>query len=670
MLSRRQQSILVLVGLLLFASGVGGAVQVALSNPYPVTPGTTFATSTGAAVSFGFATSTNVSSGGLGTDPDEISLSTSRGAITVSGDGPAYARLTSLSGGWTNATDVDVSANSMTLSHPNGQTVTVGGDVEEFNLSEVQTTGGADGQTDFRYAGTSGTTTITIYGLSAGTPLRAVDLDTGENLDTATTTGQGTVTFELSNSAHRVDVRTQSDPPYVESSSPRGGEFVSNRSVTLSATVVDPDGGDVDADIEVYNQTTGTWTVVSSTTVASGTTITTDVQANPGTNIWRADLQSQEDLETRTTGNFTYRTPGMIRVYDGTTESPTLLNGTTVDYRIRATDTNFERTGTASTGSIDLEGVPETQLRISLNASGFEQRILTINDPATSRDAVMAPTGNNTFVQAFALNDLTGNYPASDTTLVVEQYFDGQWREIASESFGSQNSAEITLSDGTDYRLSIRNDQNDIRQLSVFPARIDRSDVLITLTVEQVEDKRGDFSELGYSWDARYNDPDGEQAYIRFTLDTEAKTSVDNLRLVIYERGDRSNEIYNNSFGLVNSLVVTQPLTADQANKTWIVEWSGTVDDEAVQGSRSVGSFKTPVGVPLSDWWAQLLGVGMLLVVGGLFGGRQSSLGAVVIALLGGMLWFIGFLPGAVAGGAVVAALVVAIAAKAKTTRF
>jgi hypothetical protein len=280
----------------------------------------------------------------------------------------------------------------------------------------------------------------------------------------------------------------------------------------------------------------------------------------------------------------------------------------------------------------------------------------------------MEPEGNSTFAQTFSLDDRTGNYPATDTTLVVEQYFDGEWREVASEGFGSQNLANITLRDGVDYRLSLRNDENDIRQLSIFPADIDRKNERIVLTVEQVEADTGDFGELGYSWDAIYNDPDNEQAYIRYTLDTNEQASIDNLRLVIYERGDRSNEIYNNSFGLVNSLVVTQPLTSTQKTKTWIVEWQGEIDGDDVQGSRSVGSFKTPVGVPLSDWWRQMIGVGMILVVGGLFGGRKAVQGAVVLSLLGGILWFVGFLPPATAGGAVVASLVVALIAKARQT--
>jgi hypothetical protein len=275
---------------------------------------------------------------------------------------------------------------------------------------------------------------------------------------------------------------------------------------------------------------------------------------------------------------------------------------------------------------------------------------------------------NETYTQFFALDDRTGNYPATNTVLVISQYLNGSWSEIASEEFGSQNLIKQSLSDGNDYRLRIRKGEGNIRELSIFEGDTTLENETVTLTVETVEPGDGSFGDLGYAWDASFSDEEGQSPFIRYQLDTRNQTSVDNLRVVIYEQGNETNEIYNNSFGLANSVQITQPLTDEQSNKTWIVAWSGDVEDDPVQGSRVVGSFTRP-SLPIDDFWLSAGSFVLLVSIGGLFGGIRAEIGAVVVALLGSILWYIGALPGAVAGGAVVAAMAVAIFFKVRVSR-
>jgi hypothetical protein len=319
--------------------------------------------------------------------------------------------------------------------------------------------------------------------------------------------------------------------------------------------------------------------------------------------------------------------------------------------------------------------VPETQLRVEIRAQDFENRTLVIDDPSSSPSALMEPSPGSglsgekeTYTQFFALDDRTGNYPAANTVLVISQYLNGSWTEIASEEFGSQNLIKQSLSDGNDYRLRIRNGEGNIRELSIFEGDTTLENETVTLTVETVEPGDGSFGDLGYAWDASFRDEEGQSPFIRYQLDTRNETSVDNLRVVIYEQGNETNEIYNNSFGLANSVQITQPLTDDQSNKTWIVAWSGDVEDDPVQGSRVVGSFTRP-SLPIDDFWLSAGSFVLLVSIGGLFGGIRAEIGAVVVALLGSILWFIGALPGAVAGGAVVAAMAVAIFFKVRVSR-
>jgi hypothetical protein len=55
-----------------------------------------------------------------------------------------------------------------------------------------------------------------------------------------------------------------------------------------------------------------------------------------------------------------------------------------------------------------------------------------------------------------------------------------------------------------------------------------------------------------------------------------------------------------------------------------------------------------------------------MLVIGGAFGALRPEIGALAAATIGGVLWFVGWMPTAVTGGVVVLAVAVAVLFGAK----
>jgi len=85
-----------------------------------------------------------------------------------------------------------------------------------------------------------------------------------------------------------------------------------------------------------------------------------------------------------------------------------------------------------------------------------------------------------------------------------------------------------------------------------------------------------------------------------------------------------------------------------------------TRDGETFTLTREV-SQRPNLTPPLSDAWRLVIGIGILLISAGVFSILNASVGGVVVALEGGVLWWTGFLGGATTGAGVVIALFVAV---------
>jgi hypothetical protein len=141
------------------------------------------------------------------------------------------------------------------------------------------------------------------------------------------------------------------------------------------------------------------------------------------------------------------------------------------------------------------------------------------------------------------------------------------------------------------------------------------------------------------------------------------------LRVAMSEYPDGANSTFTTFGYFTKSLTVTETLTqAESQRLPYYVNFTADVFDADETTYRVVvGRQRILPGTGLDELWRSVIGVGLILMLGGLFGGVRAELGAVVVATFGAVLWFIGWLPAAVGGGAVVLALLTATLAYARS---
>jgi PKD repeat protein len=181
-----------------------------------------------------------------------------------------------------------------------------------------------------------------------------------------------------------------------------------------------------------------------------------------------------------------------------------------------------------------------------------------------------------------------------------------------------------------------------------------------TVLVSVGDGVNADPIEAGYSWDAEWipnESIDNADAGVEVSFDFADNTTIEAIDIEIYERGNENNTIYRETIGSgTPAFQHTEKLRGAEANKTWVVEWTGTINGEAASGRRVVGPGPGTLGGEIPAFWRHVASVGLLFVVSGLFGGVRSEWGAVVLPVFAGLLVLIGWLPPAIGGGVVVLA--------------
>jgi len=151
-----------------------------------------------------------------------------------------------------------------------------------------------------------------------------------------------------------------------------------------------------------------------------------------------------------------------------------------------------------------------------------------------------------------------------------------------------------------------------------------------------------------------YNDPQNE------TL---------SLTVFIHERGNKTNTLApNNTFIDIGTATGTLTLTKEETQTEWVVKFDADRgDDEFV---KRVNLFnRRALSLPIAPGWQSMLAVGSLVLLAGAFSILNAGVGAVVVSLAGGLLWFIGFLGTATSGAAIVVALFISIVGHMMSSR-
>jgi len=328
----------------------------------------------------------------------------------------------------------------------------------------------------------------------------------------------------------------------------------------------------------------------------------------------------------------------LLYVHDGAAENHTLMSQD-VEAELISTedDSNYVETRTISNGAIRLGGVPDEQLLVRLNSSGYKSRELIITEPygmQTRRTLLHDSANDQAFSQCFSLDSRASGFAPENTWLIAQMYLEGEWRDAAGGYFGTANQRCLGLEDNEQYRLVVEQ-TDDRRSLGGYTADIGLSDQITPLVVEGVELSLERGSTYQWEVQAKANRTDSDELEggdIVFKFDSGDR-DVKNLEITITNQSDPSHQIqYDILDGEVGTYVASYPVPEEHLNTTWVVEWSATIDGQQQTGSESVSLAYGNGSLGLGEMWTKIAVAGLLVLMAGIFGMVHAPAGAVVVA--------------------------------------
>lgn len=566
-LSRRQMRALILVGMILGAVAVP-ALAAVFSNPIPQSGTIPYQSNAGPTVYF--TGNVNTSSGTPFPDDTTVDLNTSEGNITFSSSSSTQANITAsnITGTYTTVTGIDATGATLTIDPEDKPAVDVAGDLDRIKFREAAID---DGTVDFVYAGTSGTSTITVRGLAANTQVGAVDVDSNTVLDAGTTDGSGTVTFTVPNSEHRVELVTSDGAPVVSNPSPTGD--LDHEPTSLSVDINDSDFPNDNVTVTFYLDGSQ---VGQKSTTTNGTVSTSISSPTGGSHDWT--VEATDEYDQTTTKSYSFNVPDTL--YIRNESDPGQLVDSPIEVTVRFFAGDTVETRTTTDGTLNLTGLPVNDvMTITVEASeNYTARTVTISDIFEQQSVFLLPDSKTTVSPTFILDDKTGRFPASDTRIQLQkpinrsQYSGGgtgtQWTTIEGDFFDASQQFEATLEQGQRYRIVVINSQGDSRVLGHYTATSSDS---VTLPVGRVSiDGDGPTT---WAFRSSIIEENG-QKYIKVVYrDLEEQT--DTLKFNVTRRGDSSTVIQPNTTvsGPVRTHVELIPISDPENNKSYTVNF-------------------------------------------------------------------------------------------------
>lgn len=646
-LSKRQRRVLLLVGIVVVSALGPGAVAAAVSfltNPAAVTSGATFAADSGMNVTLNENADVDTS---LFPDSNTVEIVSSEGNITVSASGPANASIDNINGTWTNVSAIDATTNDVTLDPDDKQSITVGAQIDSIDFRDVKAD---DGTVDFVYAGTSGDSTVTITGLAANTDFIAVDADTGENLGGATSDSNGDASFTLPNSEHDVLLKSSDGGPGLSDPQPEGEQ--STFPSKLSVEVSDPDFDDGEnVTVEFYLD--GSKVGENSTTSAGRVSVSIGSLARGAHDAKAVATDSNGNTKTLT---WTFSVPNELEIRE-VTDPQNLINDRQVNLTFFVGDDIITRN--VSDGNVSLEGLPtDEDIVVQAEAENYTTAEFIIEDITKQDSLYLLHTSEPSYTIRFTLKDRTGDFEGNGAQLLIQKPIDigngEEWQTMYGDYFGSTGVTADLEQDQT-YRLIVKNEDNDMRVLGRYTA--EQSEV-VELTVGSVTSV-SDGDDQAYRQNATYDNTTSGN-YVKYEYnDTEDLTS--SVTVTIFERGNESNVLFpKQTFsGPLGTISISEPVPSDQTDLSWTVDVTIQRNGESFDARFIVGP-QRPVLQEIPGWLKALISIGSLWIVAGLFSQINGDVGAVATAGLGGMWWFVDFLPAETGIGVVVLAMLTA----------
>jgi len=446
---------------------------------------------------------------------------------------------------------------------------------------------------------------------------------------------------------------------------------------------------DDDATVEFYDYETGNPDndpLIGSQSVTSGTSTASArwySNERDATEEWYVILKDSTGTRD-TAGAFRFSAGGQVVARDAET-------GAIIDDRTVRFDTTYpggSQTFDRSPGVLDLSEVEAEQgdrIRIDVQAQNYYERTVEVPNKQSDADIYLERGTNwssnpssddpqdtanveddpDRYLSRFELEDRTGRYPPSNTTLAIKRDMDddGQVDLIHRSSFGAANRVGAHVKQDREYQLIIENDDGDRRRLGAWTA--------IGESLVQLQVRAFDFNipEQGAGWasHASVEESDNETEVFRWQF-SDPSEATSRLEVEIYERDNRSNGLLNQTYSDLGNVSYTQQLTGNQTGKAWIIELDGTRNGEAFTSREIVGATDLSPGIPLDPFYQEMFAVLLLLVLAGVFGGIRAETGAIIVPMTAAVLFWMGWLPGVVTASAIAAALFIAVLYRIRST--
>jgi len=594
---------------------------------------------------------------------DPQSLSSTVNVITESGNATFYSAgpsnltvdVDDLTGQWTNVTNVDADPDAIQIDPADKPVVWIGQEIDSFAYTGSY--GVDDGTVDFVYSGTSGVSEVTIQGVPTNQQLAAVDANTGDILDAATSDSNGLIIFDsLTNSQHNVLLQTVDfEGPTLSNPSPTGGQTSEPSTISIDVNDTEFDQGDtVDVTIELDGSQ------IHTTTISSNQTVSASIPASgktSGQHDWR--VNATDSFGETAIESYSYSVPDTLYVRNATNHTQLIKTPISVDGTFFGTDAIFERNGITD-GTISMNGLPVTDdyiVEVVPSNENLTTRSLYLDSIFQQESIYLLNTSAYPTVETrFTLDDPTGEY-GPQSVLFIQRPINisgsTNWQTVHSDEFGAEG-VTSTLEEGQRYRIRVRNNEGDEQLIGPY-----RADVSETVTVQPGTPSVSiDNFEEGWGANAvldnrtlqyRYSDPAQE---------------TDSVTVWIHEKNNQTNRLQaNQTYFDLGNFSASASLTQNESEKTWVVNF--IVDRNGEEFVKRVEvSNRADVFPGLPDPWGPIIGIGLLLMLAGAFSILNAKTGAVVVASVGGVLWYIGLMGGATSAAGIVLGLFVAVLAQ------
>lgn len=310
---------------------------------------------------------------------------------------------------------------------------------------------------------------------------------------------------------------------------------------------------------------------------------------------------------------------------------------------------------TAPNGTLNMTGLPVDQdfiVKVSPTKDNMTERTIYVNSIYEQQNAyVLNTTHAETIDVRFVLNDPTGQY-SPQALLKIQRPIDidgsTEYQTIVADEFGAEGLTP-TLEKSVRYRLLVTED-GDAQVVGPYRGEVAGETIVVEPGNPEIDLSK---EESGLSVGANL---DEDNQFIEYQY-VDEEDDTDSLTVWVHERGNTSNNLQpNETYFNLGSISDKADMTKDELEKEWVVKFIyDRGDGEKVIVESLAGQFD--LTMPLDGPWRSIAGISMLVLLAGAFSVLNVAVGAIVVSLAGGLLWWLGFLGGATSAIAVAIAV-------------